>query len=54
MENSHTIASGSDNGSIHIYRVEYATKKDSQLHRYTGVSTIKNIDSAEGAIIGIS
>lgn len=53
LENSHSIAAGSDNGSIHIFRVEYAMKKDSTLHRYTGLSTVKNIDVTEGSIVGL-
>src|SRR5690554_2567695 len=53
-ENSHSVASGSDNGSVHVFRVEYATKQDSSLNRYTGFATIHNVTSSdEGGIIGI-
>eukprot|EP01114_Cavostelium_apophysatum_P012831 TRINITY_DN2969_c0_g1_i1.p1 TRINITY_DN2969_c0_g1~~TRINITY_DN2969_c0_g1_i1.p1 ORF type:complete len:516 (-),score=120.65 TRINITY_DN2969_c0_g1_i1:12-1559(-) len=52
-EASHSVASGSDNGTIHVFRIEYTTKKDSTLNRYSGVSTVKNIDSGDGAIMGI-
>lgn len=52
-ENSHSVASGSDNGTIHVFKIEHATKKDTSLNRYTGVSTVKNLDPSDGAIMEI-
>eukprot|EP01118_Nematostelium_gracile_P001600 TRINITY_DN11662_c0_g1_i1.p2 TRINITY_DN11662_c0_g1~~TRINITY_DN11662_c0_g1_i1.p2 ORF type:complete len:387 (-),score=48.99 TRINITY_DN11662_c0_g1_i1:8-1168(-) len=52
-ENSHSVATGSDDGTIHVFRIEYTTKKESTTHRYTGVSTIKNLDIMEGSIVGL-
>jgi len=52
LEHSHTAASGSDNASIHVFRVEYAvSKKD--LITYSNFATVRQIDEAEGAIRAI-
>ncbi|KAL6072824.1 Serine/threonine-protein kinase, variant 2 [Balamuthia mandrillaris] len=50
-ENTHTVASGSDNGSIHLFNVEYTTKKEGSVHRYTGMSTIKCFDGIDGSVV---
>jgi len=52
-ENSHSIASGSDNGSVHVIKVESITKKEGQVNRYTGVSTVEYLDKAQGAVVAI-
>jgi phosphoinositide-3-kinase regulatory subunit 4 len=52
-ENSHAIASGSDNSSIHVIKVEYTTKKEGQVNRYTGVSTVQYLDKVQGPIVAI-
>ncbi len=52
-ENSHAIASGSDNSSIHVIKVEYTTKKEGQVNRYTGVSTVQYLDKVQGPVVAI-
>jgi len=51
-ENSHSVASGSDQGSIHVFRVECMPKKEGNT-RYTGCTSIKYIDKLEGSIVEI-
>jgi len=51
-ENSHSIASGSTNGSIHVFRVDYGPPKK-EITRFTGAPTIYMIDKTEGAIVNI-
>ncbi len=35
-------------------RIEYSSKKEtSSLNRYTGQTTIKNLDALEGSVIGL-
>ncbi|KAI8618435.1 hypothetical protein BC830DRAFT_1108985 [Chytriomyces sp. MP71] len=42
LQNYHSIASASDNGSIHISRIEYiASNNTSAMHRYAGIENIK-------------
>jgi phosphoinositide-3-kinase, regulatory subunit 4 len=52
-ENSHSIASASSSGSIHVFRVERIKRDKSPVPEYTGVSTVQNIDRAEGAIVKV-
>lgn len=53
-ENSHSVASASSNGSIHIFRVERVAKRDkSAVSEYTGMSTVQNIERSEGAVVKI-
>jgi len=54
-ENSHSVASASSNGSIHIFRVECGQKREkpSNLLEYSNLSTVKNLDKLEGSIIKI-
>ena len=51
-ENSHSVASASDSGSIHVFRIEY-TKKEGNNHRYTGVTTVKYFDKTDCAVVCI-
>eukprot|EP01087_Luapelamoeba_hula_P016325 TRINITY_DN5016_c2_g1_i1.p1 TRINITY_DN5016_c2_g1~~TRINITY_DN5016_c2_g1_i1.p1 ORF type:complete len:1525 (+),score=308.28 TRINITY_DN5016_c2_g1_i1:135-4577(+) len=52
-ENSHSIAAASDNGSIHVLRVDYTRKvQEGANHRYKGVSTLRQ-DKTDGAVICI-
>ncbi len=56
-ENSHSVASGSDNsngqGSIHVIKVEYTVKKEGQVNRYTGFSTVQYLDKTQGSVVAI-
>lgn len=52
-ENSHSIASGSDNGTIHVFRVEFTAKKDN-MNKFTSVTNMKVLDQIEeGPIVGL-
>ncbi|EGG21037.1 putative protein serine/threonine kinase [Cavenderia fasciculata] len=52
-EKSHTIASASDKGSIHIFRVGIGGKQKNGNIKYPGLSTVKNILDCEGNIISV-
>lgn len=56
-ENSHSVASGSDNssgqGSIHVIKVEYTVKKEGHLNGYTGFSTVQYLDKTHGSVVAI-
>ncbi|KYQ92802.1 putative protein serine/threonine kinase [Tieghemostelium lacteum] len=52
-EKTHSIASASDRGSIHIIRVGMGGKQKSGNLKYTGFSTVKRINELEGNIVGV-
>lgn len=55
-ENSHSVASGSSNSSIHVFRIESALKKDktnNSIHEYKSTSTVKTIDKSEGGVVKV-
>jgi phosphoinositide-3-kinase, regulatory subunit 4 len=56
LEKSHTVISGSDQGNIHIFNVEYEKKTGNQagIIKYNSITTTDYIDrSAQGAILQI-
>ena len=49
-DSSHSIASCSKDGSVHVFKVEYNSA--AKLNNYTGISMIKTVDSSsEGPVI---
>lgn len=55
-DSSHSVASASDNGSVHVFKVEYAAKAEdsSRASGYTGLSEVKKIDSSEhGQVLAV-
>eukprot|EP00002_Diphylleia_rotans_P021597 TRINITY_DN4200_c0_g1_i1.p1 TRINITY_DN4200_c0_g1~~TRINITY_DN4200_c0_g1_i1.p1 ORF type:complete len:1490 (+),score=267.46 TRINITY_DN4200_c0_g1_i1:48-4517(+) len=58
-EGTHSIACASENGSVHVFRVEYSTKEGGVPHRYTGPTSIREIPSTscnyqyEGPVVAI-
>eukprot|EP00163_Fabomonas_tropica_P003388 TRINITY_DN12891_c0_g4_i1.p1 TRINITY_DN12891_c0_g4~~TRINITY_DN12891_c0_g4_i1.p1 ORF type:complete len:1652 (-),score=398.10 TRINITY_DN12891_c0_g4_i1:5-4960(-) len=52
-ENTHSVASASSEGSIHVFRVDYTSKNDGSVDKYSGLSLVKEISSDEGAVIAI-
>lgn len=52
-DSSHSIASCSDDGSVHVFKAEYATSDDINS-TYVGISMIKNVDVVEeGAVMRV-
>ncbi|GAM27383.1 hypothetical protein SAMD00019534_105580 [Acytostelium subglobosum LB1] len=52
-EKSHTIASASDKGSIHIFKVEIGGKQKNENLKYSGLSTVRNLTELEGNIVSV-
>eukprot|EP01133_Synstelium_polycarpum_P006411 gene6411-7437_t len=52
-DKSHTIASASDRGSIHIFRVEIGGKQKNENIKYPGLSTVRNLLDCEGNIVAV-
>lgn len=55
------IVSGSDNGTVHAWRVEYVTKDAGKTpqwrpvpDRYTGAAEIRHVDKSEGAVSAVA
>jgi phosphoinositide-3-kinase regulatory subunit 4 len=53
LENSHSVAAASSDGSIHVFRVEHAKKEKSNLFDYTGTTLIRTVDKLEGAVVKV-
>jgi WD40 repeat protein len=53
-DSSHSVASASDRGSVHVFRVEYAPAVEEAAPRYTALSEVKNIDTGiEGSVLTV-
>jgi len=55
------IVSGSDNGTVHVWRVEYVTKdavksqKDRPVpDRYTGAAEVRHVNKSEGSVCAVA
>jgi serine/threonine protein kinase len=62
-DSSHAVASASSNGSLHVFKVEYATNDEGNTgagnsHRYVGLSEVKRVDPdpvhGEGSILKVA
>eukprot|EP01132_Coremiostelium_polycephalum_P010002 gene10002-12267_t len=52
-EKSHAVASASDKGSIHIFKVGIGGRQKNGNLKYTGLSTVKVISESEGNIVSV-
>lgn len=51
-ENSHSIACGASDGSVHVFRIDYVQKKEN-LFEYTNTSVIKKLKQNNGSIVSV-
>ncbi|DBB16182.1 TPA: hypothetical protein ACH3X3_015178 [Trebouxia sp. C0006] len=52
-QDGQSMASGSSNGSVHVWRVEYVTRSGNMPDKYTGLQCLKEAHGGGGAVMAL-